>query len=90
MSRTYRNRITGPKDYYWQSVLSKKDIALYYSDKKCWDYRKVNIPRWFRNFVNRDRRRKDKHEIHKSLYNPNYEEQCSNWNCKDSNHWGYW
>lgn len=51
---------------------------------------KSSLPRWFRNMVNRNRRAKDRQELWKSLNLEEHEEQCSKWNCKDSNSWGYW
>jgi hypothetical protein len=49
-----------------------------------------SLPRDFRNSVNRIRRKKDRHEIWKAINWKDYEELCSNWNCKDNDHWGYW
>jgi len=65
---------------------TKKDIAIHHSDNG-WSY---SLPHYFRNEVNRIRRRKDKREIYKAITLFEYEEQCSRWNCKDNNAWGYW
>lgn len=50
----------------------------------------TSLPHWFRNDVNRTRRARDRQEIWKTLNLANHEEQCSKWNCRDNNAWGYW
>lgn len=52
-----------------------------------------SLPRDFRNSVNRQRRARDKQELHREInarvigdYVGNYDP----WNCKTSNSWGYW
>lgn len=54
------------------------------------NYYSYSLPQSYRNRINRSRRRKDKREIYKAIRFDNYEEQCSKWNCKDSDAWGYW
>lgn len=49
-----------------------------------------NLPKFYRNMVNRSRRTKDKQELWKAVNLIDHEEQCSKWNCKDNNAWGYW
>lgn len=71
---------------------SKKDLeVLRYKYKtqtrKYYDY---GLPREFRNSVNRTRRARDRHEVWKATNWREYEEQCSKWNCKDSNSWDFW
>ena len=50
----------------------------------------TSLPKHFRKQVNKSRRAKDKQEIFKEVNIFNYEEQCSKWNCKDNDSWGYW
>ncbi len=102
MSRTYRKR-AHPATLNWHDMYSywkdnkvwpsdiptKKDISMHRSDSNK-DHYCGSLPQWFRNSVNRTRRRKDAREIYKAVNLFEYEEQCSRWNCKDNNAWGYW
>ena len=98
MSRTYRKRRVSFEYYYRKCFASNggwikdEDIpierARYYTKTEKWYT--FNLPRGFRNSVNKSRRRHDKAEIWKELNLYEYEEQCSRWNCKDNNKWGYW
>ena len=93
MSRTYRKRFVS-YEFYWRNVTwyeqTKADKAKYYSDNLDRHWFRTSLPKWYRNRVNRDRRRFDKREIYKAINIENHEEQCSKWNCRDSDLWGYW
>lgn len=100
MSRTVRKRQQTFESYYhvfleedgwWANDMGvnvEQKRARYYSKTEKWY--SFGMPRWFRNRVNRDRRRHDKREIWKAVNKHEYEELCSSWNCKDNNSWGYW
>ena len=100
MSRTTRNREESFESYYrvflengwWDKYYGEGTLARkraqYYSRTEKWHSR--TLPRFFRNSVNRKRRRHDRHEIWKAVNLNDYPEQCSHWNCKDNNAWGYW
>jgi len=66
---------------------TKRELAKLYGDGNSGQW---SLPRHFRNTVNKTRRRFDKKELWKSIHLEEYEEQCSKWNCKDSNSWGWW
>ena len=100
MSRTYRKRKESFEsankyclEYWAENKNNNKRIeqekAKYFSSKTNKWYTH-SLPKWFRNSVNRNRRRYDKREIYKSINFEDYPEQCSKWNCKDNNSWGYW
>lgn len=57
----------------------------FHGDK--WHYRYSGFPRLYRNIVNRQRRSRDRRELHKELTLENYEGLYSNWNHKDSDPW---
>lgn len=50
----------------------------------------ITLPRHFRKEVNKRRRARDKQEVYKAVHIVDYEELCSDWNCKDNESWGYW
>lgn len=97
MSRTIRKRAESFRQYYkyWfvNNFWADEDDIIrtryrYYTRTDRWYSH--SLPQDFRNDVNRVRRRKDKREIWKAVNVIGYEEQCSMWNCKDNNAWGYW
>jgi len=53
-------------------------------------YYDFGLPKFYRKMVNKNRRRKDRHEVWKALNFNDYPEQCCKWNCKTSEAWGYW
>lgn len=96
MSRTTRKRKVSFEEYYryyfsWfiidEDERIRRRVEYYTSSNKWFSH---SLPKEFRNSVNRTRRRKDKREIWKAVNINDYEEQCSRWNCKDNNAWGYW
>lgn len=98
MSRTYRKRPEKFESYYsyclgpdgWiKDDKEKAQLRAKYRHKTC-KYFAYNLPKFFRNSVNKSRRRHDKREIWRALNWHDYAEQCSSWNCKDNNAWGYW
>ncbi len=72
----------------WVLAYLKKERYKYKGHTK--KYYGWGLPKYFRNSVNRSRRSRDKHEIWKAVNLLDYPEQCSKWNCKDNNDWGYW
>jgi len=97
MSRTIRKRKETFESYYqyyfdnnfWGDETDKVILRVRYYTSSCKWYSHC-LPKEFRNSVNRTRRRKDKREVFKAINLDGYEEQCSMWNCKDNNAWGYW
>jgi len=97
MSRTYRKRAETFEQYYsywfdaglWDDETELNERRYRYKTRsdKWFSY---NLPKGFRNSVNRKRRRVDRHEIYKAINFEDYPEQCSMYNCKDNNAWGYW
>lgn len=102
MSRTYRKHAKSFNVYYelwldkiesglsevWQiEYISKEKYRYTVRGGRYYDF---TLPHWYRNIVNRIRRRKDKRELWLSVNMVDHEEQCSTWNCKDSKAWGYW
>lgn len=104
MSRTRRKHsITFNKYYHdklrwyhtpylwWKEYPSREDTRREYEEEirgKNWiDF---TVPRSHRNVVNRKRRRWDKQELWKEIYQEDYENMCSLWNCKSSMHWDFW
>ena len=85
MSRTTRKRAESFEARYnhilnnlWLWNWTEEDIirhrvSYYTSSDKWYSY---NLPKYFRNSVNRTRRRKDKREIWKSVNFYDYPEQC--------------
>lgn len=66
-------------------------VYKYYLYKCTADHNEhISLPRHFRKEVNKKRRARDKQEVYKSVHIVDYEELCSNWNCKDNDSWGYW
>ena len=61
--------------------------AQYYSKTDYW--LSGNPPKEHRKNINRKRRRTDKQELWKAINLVDHEEQCSQWNCKDADHWGW-
>lgn len=97
MSRTYRKRTETFEQYYSHWFANdwfgdEKDEmqmrAKYYNTTDKWYSH--SLPKYFRKDVNRKRRKIDRHEIYKAINFDDYPEQCSRWNCKDNNAWGYW
>jgi len=97
MSRTTRKRAESFYQYYkywfdnklWddeKEIIQRK--VRYHTSSDKWISH--CLPKGFRKTVNRSRRNKDKREIYKAINFDGYEEQCSKWNCKDNNSWGYW
>ena len=105
MSRTYRNsneywnskelqkeieevkeRIENGIAYSWDFYVYKYHSYKYKADK----HNNTSLPRSHRKMVNRTRRAKDKQEVYKAVTIFDYEEQCSKWNCKDNDSWGYY
>jgi len=75
------------KDTWITEYLKKEKYKYKTKSYKYYDY---GLPKFYRNMVNRSRRIKDKREIWKATHWNDYPEQCDMWNCKSSNHWGYW
>jgi hypothetical protein len=102
MSRTYRKHAESFEAYYatwideiaagtahdWQIEYIEKEKYRY--NTRSGRYYDFTLPKWFRNQVNRKRRARDRQELWKAVNIHDYEEQCSKWNCKDSDAWGYW
>ena len=75
-------------DEWYEDYLAKERYRYKTDNGGKWYDRQ--LPRWYRNQVNRKRRAKDKRELFKAVNWIDYDEQCSDWNCKDNDHWGYW
>lgn len=106
MSRTYRKRVESFRQYYknwtfnedgtlsitWKTFYTEEEVKklkYQYKTKTCKHYT-FNLPKFFRNMVNRKRRAYDKQELWKELNLEEYEGLYSSWNCKDNNAWSYW
>ncbi len=97
MSRTYRKQKEPFSSYYRYAINSDRYDEEYLKTEK-WRYTadrgvkyySYGLPKFFRNMVNRKRRARDRQELYKAVKHFEYEEQCSKWNCKDADHWGYW
>ena len=103
MSRTVRSRRQSFEVYYgtnYQGMAYDEFVtkylkiplptakAQYYSKTRKWYT--YALPKHYRKMINKLRRVRDKREIHKALTLVDYPEQCSMWNCKDAQSWGYW
>lgn len=96
MSRTYRKRQESFEKHYevyirmnWVTGREVQVLRYRYYTQTC-KWHSWKLPQWYRNRVNRNRRRHDKREVWRELNRPDYENLCSSWNCKDCNSWGYW
>ena len=95
MSRTFRKRPQSFNDYYHhlldsathEDFLKKEQYRYRTKTEKFYTY---NLPRFYRNMVNRKRRAHDRTELFRELNHFEYIGAYSKWNCKDSNAWGYW
>lgn len=99
MSRTYRKRIES-FEYHYSYFLKdpefckrwkwdeQRERAKYKTKTQKWYA--YNLPKEFRNSVNRKRRAKDRQELWKEVNISDHEGLYSKWNCKDNNAWGYW
>lgn len=105
MARTYRKRKESFTKYYkhlliedgWFSTFMYNKYGNKWRDRlraryygktiKGYD---MNLPKWFRKDVNRQRRRKDNQRLHLLLTEDSDQILFDPWNCKTSNSWGYW
>jgi len=102
MSRTNRRHAESFEEYYkywlvyrpsyksdiWIAEFLKRERYKYKTQtRKYYDY---GLPKFYRNMVNRSRRRKDSRELYKELTFNDYVGAYDLWNCTSSNSWGYW
>ena len=96
MSRSFKTEflVTSSLNYIesaWCHVTQPKDVARFKHKIRTAGYSGINaLPKQFRKGVNKQRRLRDKHEVHNSVRKENYTPNMSTWNCKDSNSWGWW
>ena len=81
---TYRGYYT---EEPWESY--KKEEALYHTDNYDKRYFRHTLPKYYRNHINRKRRKYDRYELYKEV-NWDYDGVYSDWNCKDADPWWYW
>lgn len=93
----YIDQIESGIDNYTARLLSEKELTDLNIQlrRNMWRGRTDNkwrssLPHYFRNMVNKSRRARDRQELWKAINLKDHEEQCSKWNCKDNNAWGYW
>lgn len=99
MSRTYRKRPESFEAYYKWLLANpetaerwgwdvKRERAKYKTKTMKWYA--YNLPKDFRNMINRKRRAYDRQELWKEVNISEHEGQYSKWNCKDNRAWDYW
>jgi hypothetical protein len=104
MSRTYRKRFESFEQHYkelldddsfrehqmkkYGNKWKERMKAHYYGKTEKWHY--YNLPKHFRKFVNRSRRRADAQKEHIIKQQEPDSVLFDTWNCKTSNSWGYW